>query len=146
MKPSDTQAAAPTANDVPVNAPEWVLASKYEELTEVTIKTVKQRKKVRHLARGCPSRRRSPPPLRQHQGRLSMDKRPPAQTTPPGVKICPWSPVPGSRLPSPRVRNVANCSPLAESTGAASLRDESGAILPTSPIPMWTTCQTVPRL
>ncbi|MEB5964482.1 excisionase [Comamonas testosteroni] len=45
MKHSDTQAANPAANDESVNAPEWVLASKFEELTGVTRETVKQRKK-----------------------------------------------------------------------------------------------------
>lgn len=45
MKHSDTQAANPAVNDESVNAPEWVLASKFEELTGVTRETVKQRKK-----------------------------------------------------------------------------------------------------
>lgn len=46
MKHSDTQAVNPAANDEPVNSPEWVLASKFEELTGVTRETVKQRKKA----------------------------------------------------------------------------------------------------
>ena len=46
MKHSDTQAVKLAANDQSVNAPEWVLASKFEELTGVTRETVKQRKKA----------------------------------------------------------------------------------------------------
>lgn len=46
MKHSDTRAVNPAAHDESVNAPEWVLASKFEELTGVTRETVKQRKKA----------------------------------------------------------------------------------------------------
>lgn len=46
MKHSDTQVADSAANDASASAPEWVLASKFEELTGVTKETVKQRKKA----------------------------------------------------------------------------------------------------
>lgn len=36
MKHSDMQNATPTVNDVSGHAPEWVWASKHEELTRVT--------------------------------------------------------------------------------------------------------------
>lgn len=46
MKHSDTKVVDTAASDELVNAPEWVLASKFEELTGVTRETVKQRKKA----------------------------------------------------------------------------------------------------
>ena len=46
MKHSDTQATNIAANDESAITPEWVLASKFEELTGVTRETVKQRKKA----------------------------------------------------------------------------------------------------
>ena len=46
MKHSDTQATNLAANDEAAITPEWVLASKFEELTGVTRETVKQRKKA----------------------------------------------------------------------------------------------------
>lgn len=46
MKHQVTQVGEATANDEPSNTPQWVLASKFEELTGVTKETVKQRKKA----------------------------------------------------------------------------------------------------
>ena len=46
MKHPDTKVVDPATNDDLVNAPEWVLASKFEKLTGVTRETVKQRKKT----------------------------------------------------------------------------------------------------
>lgn len=45
MKHSDMQDATLAVNDVSGNAPEWIWASKHEELTRVTRETVKQSKK-----------------------------------------------------------------------------------------------------
>lgn len=46
MKHQVTQVGEATANDEHSNTPQWVLASKFEELTGVTKETVKQRKKA----------------------------------------------------------------------------------------------------
>ncbi|WEE79385.1 excisionase [Comamonas testosteroni] len=46
MKHQVTEVSEAAANDELAVAPEWVLASKFEELTGVTKETVKQRKKA----------------------------------------------------------------------------------------------------
>lgn len=46
MKHQVTSIPRAATNDEPAVTPEWVLASKYEELTGVTRETVKQRKKA----------------------------------------------------------------------------------------------------